>query len=323
MSLSSFSLSAHGLVADVRTEQKTQVQFSGMLGRMMNMFGGKAARDGITSTVAVKGDWKATFNDATSQIIDLNEEKVYDLDLKRRSYKVTTFAEMRRQMEEAQRKAAENASRDEGKPSESTATDKQVEVDFEVKNTGATKTINGFDTRQSVMTITVREKGKTLEQAGGMVLTADMWLTPRVASMQEIADFDARYAKKLYGGLMAGVSADQMAAAVALYPMMSDALGKMSSEASKIEGTAITTVMTLEAVKSGDQPAAGEQAQAEARPSRGLSGMLGGLAKRVKKGDEEPKARTTFMTSTTEVLTVASEVAPTDLAIPAGFKESK
>ena len=38
-----------------------------MLGRMVNMFGGKAAREGVTSTVAVKGDRKATMNDATGQ----------------------------------------------------------------------------------------------------------------------------------------------------------------------------------------------------------------------------------------------------------------
>ena len=62
-----------------------------------------------TSTVAVKGDRKATINDTTGQIIDLAEEKVYDLDLKKKSYKVTTFAELRRRMEEAKKKAEEDA----------------------------------------------------------------------------------------------------------------------------------------------------------------------------------------------------------------------
>ena len=46
-----------------------------------------------------------------------------------------------------------------------------MEIDFDVKNTGEKKTINGFDTHEVVMTITVREKGKTLEQSGGMVVT--------------------------------------------------------------------------------------------------------------------------------------------------------
>ncbi len=87
-----------------------------------------------------------------------------------------------------------------------------MEVDFDVKNTGQKKTINGFDTHQVVMTITVREKGKTLEESGGLVLTADMWLAPKIAAMKEIADFDMRYAQKLYGSMIEGVSAEQMAA---------------------------------------------------------------------------------------------------------------
>ena len=44
----------------------------------------------------------------------------------------------------------------------------EVEVDLQLKETGQKKTVNGFDTREVVMTITLREKGKTLEQAGGL-----------------------------------------------------------------------------------------------------------------------------------------------------------
>ncbi len=42
--------------ADVRADEKSHVEFAGALGRMVNIFGGKAAREGVTSTVAVKGD---------------------------------------------------------------------------------------------------------------------------------------------------------------------------------------------------------------------------------------------------------------------------
>ena len=171
-------------------------RFAGMLGRMFNMFGGKRAREGATSIVAVKGDRKATLNDSTGQIIDLAEEKVYDLDLKKKTYKVTTFAELRRQMEEAQEEGEEDARRSsqrgEGKAARPPSPTEQVEVDFDVKDTGEKKTINGFDTHQTVMTITVREKGKTLEQSGGMVMTTDMWLTPKIPAMKEIAAFDMK-----------------------------------------------------------------------------------------------------------------------------------
>src|SRR5439155_5912837 len=123
----------------------------------------------------------------------------------------------------------------------------------DVKNTGQNKAINGFDTHEAVMTITVREKGKTLEQGGGVVLTSDMWLAPKIAAMKEIDAFNVRYAQKLYGTMLAGVSAEQMAAAMALYPMMKQALGRMSAEGTKLEGTAIQATTTLDAVKSAEQ----------------------------------------------------------------------
>jgi hypothetical protein len=315
------SLSTYGVTADVRTDQKTQVQFAGMLGRVMNLFGGRAAREGITSSVAVKGNRKVTSTDASSQIIDLAEEKVYNVDLKKKSYKVVTFAEMRREMEEAQRKAAEDARKQEERSKPQTKGDeKEVEIDFDVKNTGQTKTINGFNTRQSIVTITVREKGKTIEQSGGLVMTSDMWLAPDQPALKEVADFDRRYAEKLYGGLT-GVSQAQMAAAMALYPMLRQAITKMNAEGSKAEGTAIMTTLTFDAVKSAEQMAA--ETKQESKPSGGVGGMLGGLAKRVRKNDDEAKPRTTFMTSIVEVLKVSTDVPAAAVAIPEGFRESK
>ena len=49
----------------------------------------------VMATVAIKGDRKMTTTDETAQLIDLDEEKVYDIDLKHKTYTVTTFAEMR------------------------------------------------------------------------------------------------------------------------------------------------------------------------------------------------------------------------------------
>jgi len=330
LAASLFVLSTHPLGADVRTDQKTRIQFGGMLGRVVNLFGGKAAREGVMSTVAVKGSRKATTTGQTGQIIDLSEEKIYDLDLKKKSYKVTTFAELRRQMEEAQKRAEADARRSEGDgrsgsdaPAASDPNQKEAEIDVDIKETGAKKAINGFDTRQVVMTITIREKGKTLEQSGGMVTTTDLWLTPTIAAMKEVAAFDLAYAQKLYGGLY-GASAEQMAAAMAMYPMMKQALGRMNTENAKIDGTAILTTVTMDAVKSQEQMAEEAKAAQESKPT-GVGGLLGGLARRATKTDntDAGKARVTFMTSTNEVLKVDTALSAADTAIPAGFKEDK
>src|SRR5262245_5663729 len=167
-------LASSTLSADIRSDQRVKFQLGGALGKMINMFS-KGAREGVTTMVAVKGNRKATINgDSTGQIIDLSEEKIYDLDLKKKTYRVTTFAELRQQMERARQQAQQTAREERpaepSKPAEKDPNAKEFEVDFDIKNTDETKTINGFATKKSVMTVTVREKGKTLNDSGGMVM---------------------------------------------------------------------------------------------------------------------------------------------------------
>ena len=332
-------VSTEALRADVRSDQKTKFQLAGALGRVVSMFGGKAARDGVTSTVAVKGNRKMTMNDTTGQIIDLSEEKVYDLDVKKKTYKVTTFADARRQMEEARKRAQDEAKKEQAsakaEPAKPDPNAKQYDVDFDIKNTGEKKDVNGFSTSQAVMTITIREKGKTLQQSGGMVLTSDMWMTPSIPAMKEIAEFDMKYAKALYGPMMSGASPQDMASAMAMYPMMKPALEKMAAEGSKLQGTPVMTVTTVDAVKSADDMAAEQTSTTDSKSSGGpapasVGGLIGGFGKRMaqrKSSDDGaaagPKDRATVVTTTTEVLKVATAVSAEEVAVPSGFKETR
>src|SRR5687768_4954716 len=205
------ALAAAPVHAEVKKEERNQVSFAGMLGKVFNFFGGKSAKEGVVSTVAVSGDRKmTTTGENTAQIVDLREEKIYDLDIRRKTYKVTTFDEIRRQMREAEERARESAAREQGDDKPSKSDGKEMEVDFDVKNTGQTKTINGFDARQVIATITVREKGKKIEESGGIVMTVDTWLSKAAPSTKEVMDFDRRYYEKLNGPITA-MDAQQMA----------------------------------------------------------------------------------------------------------------
>ncbi len=316
---------SYSVVADVRADEKSKVAFAGALGRMVNLFGGRAAREGVTTSRVVKGDRMASTTDNVEQIVDLTEEKIYDVDLKKKTYTVTTFDELRRQMEDAMKRAQEQAAKqpDAEKP-EPDVDRKEMEVDFDVKDTGQRKPLNGFNTHEAVVTITLREKGKTLEDGGGLVLTADMWLAPTVPALKEIADFQLRFARKLAGPVVAGASAQQMSTALAMYPLMKDALARMSEESGKLDGTAIQTVTTIDAVKSAAQMAEAQSSQPDDQSSGSVGGLLGGLARRAaRRNQEPPSARSTVMTTTTEVLKVATSVADAELAIPQGFKEGR
>jgi hypothetical protein len=341
---------AYPVKADVRSDERSLVKFEGMLGRVAGIFGGRAAREGVKTSVAVKGSRKATIGDDTGQIIDLKEEKIYDLDLKKKTYKVMTFAEIRRQMEEAQRRAAEDLKKAQaeakaspqpqrGSSPPANSDGKQMEMDFDLKETGQKRSVNGFDAKQYLMTITMREKGKKLEESGGMVLTSDIWMTPSIPAMKEVADFDLRYAKALAGPMISGASAQEMASAMAMYPMMKDALARMRTEGVKMDGTPVQTTTTMDAVQSAEQQAA-DQKQQQQPPqqgsgsgAQGVGGLLGGLGRRIGRGNNNDQnqnqnrpatpGRVTIMTMTNEVLKVTTSVSDSDIALPAGFKESK
>ena len=313
------TLAAHPAYADVKTRDKTQVKFEGMLGRMFNLFGGKGAKEGVEGKTAVKGNRKATLTDTGGTIVDLSEEKIYDIDTKKKQYTVTTFDELRRRMREAQEKAVREAEKEEPrKKEEAQKPAKEYEVDFDVKETGQKKSIAGYDAKNAVVTITVREKGKTLEESGGLVMTNDMWLGPALPQLKELYEFDLKYARQLQGPEAAALSAEQMAAVLAMFPLVGKAMDRMQKDAGKLAGTPLATTMTFEAVKTKDQVAQ-EQQSSSGSSGGGLGGML--ARKMIKK--EEPKARATIMTMHHEVLEVSTTVAPADLAIPADYKEKK
>jgi hypothetical protein len=99
------------LSADVKADERGLVKFEGGLGKVVGILGGRAAREGVKSTIAVKGDRKITTTDANGQIVDLAEEKIYELDVRKKTYTVMTFAELRRRMEEARKKAEADAAK--------------------------------------------------------------------------------------------------------------------------------------------------------------------------------------------------------------------
>jgi hypothetical protein len=311
--LSLVALSAAPAMADVKTRGKAQVKFEGFLGRMMGMFAGKAAKDGVVTTSAVKGDRKADATDTSGRIVDLKEEKVYELDIKKKTYEVTTFEEIRRRIREAQEKAKKEAPAEEREPQQQDKPAREVDVDFDVKETGQTKSIAGYNAKEVVMTVTVREKGKALEDSGGLVITSNSWMGPAIPAMKELADFELRYWKAI-APETAGISAEQMAAVMAMYPLLKQAMERLKAEGTKLEGTPLATSTVFEAVKSQEQVAQ----QSQQSSGGGLGGML---ARKMMKRDEKPRA--TIFTITTETLEITPSVAAEDVQLPADFKEKK
>ena len=304
-------LAVPALRADVKTTEKTQLKLEGLLGKFMG-----GAKDGITSTVALKGSRKSSMSGNTGEIVDLTEEKVYRIDLKKKEYRVVTFEQLRKEWQEAQAEMEKNTKEmreAQGEPSEQPG--REMEYSVDVKDTGQRKAIAGYDAREVVMTITGHEKGKTLEEGGGSVITNTMWIGPRIPALDEIREFDLKYLKAVYG-TEGAAAMQQLAALFAMFASAQPMMAKMQAEGGKLDGTTLQSTVVMESVKSAEQMKA-----ASSQPSGG--GMSGMLARKMMGGGGPPKARATVMTMTNEYLSVEASAGDADVAIPAGLKEKK
>ena len=298
--------------ADVKTKEKSQLKIEGFLGRFVN-----GPKEGVTNSVAVKGNRMATFSDQNGQIIDLSEQKIYQVDLKKKEYKVMTFAEMKAMMDKA-KADMEKAMKD--MPPEMRDTQQpasNLEVTFDVKPGAENKTIAGHQARHMILTVTAKEKGKSIDESGGMVITNEVWLGPRIAALNEVAQFNMKFATAVFGDSIYSMSQQGVASLSAMYPGLTSAMKAVGEQLQKLDGTPLMTIQRTETVKSA---AAMSQTQAQPSGGGGLGGMLG---RKIMGNKGKPEQRSLLYTSTTETVSIDTTAADADVAIPAGFKEKK
>jgi len=268
-----------GAGADSKIQQRTQMKMEGLAGGVAGLLGGRSAREGTVTTIAIKGDRRMSTTEATAELVDLAAEKIYRIDLRGKTYTVRTFDEIRKQIEKAESRVGGDdarARRDSKQP--------EMEFDVDIRKTGQKKTIAGYPCEQIIMTLTGHEKGKTVDQGGGMVLTSDMWMAARVPAVQDSRAFAIRYAQKLYGSALPSMQAAGQA--MTAYPGVAGAMARMEKEGTKLDGTPILTTMTVSA---------------------------GGASR--------DKALSTIFTTVTEVLTIEGSADAADVEIPAGFRQ--
>ena len=151
-----------------------------------------------------------------------------------------------------------------------------------MKETGQKKQLAGYDTHEVMITITVREKGKTLEEAGGVVMTTDSWLGPQIAALKELTDFDMKVLETAPGSEVARDSAEQLAAAMAMYPMTEAGDGADAEGSAKAPGHHARVHHDVEGVTSKEAAAQQQQLVTVAeigrrtgRPDRAQDGQEG------------------------------------------------
>ena len=85
--------------------------------------------------------------------------------------------------------------------------------------------------------------------------------------MKELAEFELRYWKAI-APEAPGMSPEQMAAVVAMYPLVKQAMDRLNREQVNMKGTPLLTVTTFDAVKSPDQTAKESESSSGGGPQR-------------------------------------------------------
>lgn len=323
--------------ADARIDETTNVQLGGSLGKISGFLGGKRAKEGTQTEVRIKGNRMLTVHGRTGELIDLDAEKVYQIDFKRRRYQVETFAEHRQRIEQLKEQFAGLTSGgsggEGGDPAASSGPEYEAEV--AIDETGRKEMIAGQSCKEVVVTITLHPKGQSLEEGGGAVLTARLWQGPELPEMRERQAFQRHFAEKL--GLQELVESEgrSMTGAMIGSPAVRQALEEFRKKRESFEGVSYRTEVSLDTV-GGTAPPPGGEPGAEGEEGKSLGGMLRGLGKtfsrkrRSREGEGAgpgpgPGAggRAKVFGSTTRVVSVSDTVADDEVALPAGFKQKK
>jgi hypothetical protein len=331
-------LGAPSLYADFTYESTTKITGGALVGMMKFAAAmskdARKAMDPITATTVIKGDRMVHKANDSASIIDLDKETITTVNFAQRTYSVMTFAQMRQAMEEMQQKITR-------KPSDTPAADMQF--DIKLNDTGKTKTINGNIAHEMVLTMLMQGQDAKSEAKGGLDVTTDMWLAPKIPGYEEVREFNKHMSAKL--NWMPGANP------LMNRPDMQRAMTELYQQGSKMEGMPVFEVIKIGGKMEGMPDSSSSQAQAS-RPSNppptsatdamgsilGSRLGLGGLGRRKKESSSDSNssnssaggpansgsASGSLMEMTMEVSSYSS--APAEAAmfeIPSGFTQVK
>lgn len=334
------------LHADFSYTETTQITGGAIVG-MMKMAGTfskqvRQAGEPIVSSVTIKGNRMIRSSSQQTEIVDLDKETITTIDHVKKQYTTMTFRQMKQQIDDSVKKAKEQ------KPAETTSNPSDTDLSFQVKvrNTGASKDVQGISTNESILSMAMNATDKKSGQSGSLAITNDMWMAPEVPGYDEVRDFHRRFAEKL-----GSVFSDSInPAMLASQPGAGKAMADMVKEMSKLKGIPVLQVMRmgttadgtplpaaseapLPQTKSPEMPSASQVAKdsatAAVASSLGL-GSFGGFGKKKKPADPPPADADKANAQTWAVLVESNtqmagfsqaSVDSSKFDIPAGYKQ--
>jgi hypothetical protein len=330
--------------ADVTMQEQMSLSGSGMM-KMANMSGttttvisGTRAR--TESNMRFESAMMRTFAGGAGdhvEIVQLDQDKIYSLNTKKKTYTETTFAEQRAKMQEAM----EAMNKGQASQQQATSGVDESECEWsdpksEVKRTGEKALIGGFQAERVTVTATQSCRNKKNGQVCDFGIALDQWLAPGFEASSEAQKYQLAYAEKL--GLGAASSRDFAERAQSMFGRYKGIWSELGTKMAELnlKGYAVKSSFGLGV--GGPQCQSTQETQAQGGPQSppSIGGALGGaLGGMFKKKQEQPQAAAAppptmagglmpLMTMSTELVSISRDaVSPQSFEIPGDYKKTK
>jgi hypothetical protein len=335
--------------ADLTVERSTSVEGVGAMA-FANMSG--------SSKTSIAGDKSRTDSDMKMQsklvgflarnalgpsadIVLLDQDKIYHLNMNKKEYTETTFEQFRAQMQKMSDQM--NASENRQQPSavdQSKCTWLPAKVD--VNKSGEKAQIAGYDAQRVTVTATQPCQDKETGAICEVALVLDQWTSTDFAESSEARKFYTAYASKM--GFDASSSQDVSERAKALFGQYKGLWTEVAAKMQSVKGYPVKSSFTLglggaQCKDSNSQQSQTSQSDSAAQSPNDLAGAvvgkLGGLFQKKKPAADAsaapapaaaavamPPGDVALMTVSSQVVSVSTNAVSADVfVVPAGFKK--
>jgi hypothetical protein len=343
--------------ADVTIERSTSVEGVGAMA-LGNMTG--------TSKTVISGDKLRTDTDTkmsskvvgflarnaagpNAEIILLDQDKLYHLNINKKEYTETTFEQMHAQVQ----KASDQMNSNEAKQQPSAVDQSKcmwLPPKVSVNKTGEKAQFAGYDSERVTITASQPCQDKDTGSICEVVLILDQWMAPGFAESAEVRKFYSSYAAKM--GMEPSSSEDASQRAKLMFSQYKGIWTEVASKMQNVKGYPVRSSFTLALGGAQCKDSNAQQAQsnqtASGQPddSSGgpagiagvMAGKLGGLFHKNKSDADTPAAQPSpvvtpvavpegdvaLMTVSSQLISVSTNAASADaFMVPAGFKKQE
>jgi hypothetical protein len=268
--------------------------------------------------------------------VRLDQDKMYSVNAKKKTYTETTFAETRAQIEKVTQQMREaQASQRRATSGVDDSQCEWSEPKSEVQRTGEKATIAGYQAERVTVLATQSCKDKNTGQVCDFGLVLDQWVAPDFTASAEAQAYQLAFAEKL--GLGAAGSRDFAERAESMFGGYEGMWREIATKMRDVKGYPVRLSFGLgvggpQCQSTQEmQPAGGNRPASPASLGEALGGALGGMFGKKKQPQPEaaamppaqlPGGLMSLMGMSTELVSVNNNaVDPQAFEVPAGYKK--